>query len=94
MNVTFIINNINPDLFPDYDLLNPPRTVPSSIDDDESLPEALELADRLKEVTHESELRRIVWEAFRGLFMDEIAGDRDSAEYRDAIFDAWKYYVR
>ena len=55
---------------------------------------ASEIAERLMGATSESELRRIVWESFQDLFVDEIAGNRDSEEYRDAVYDAWKYHCR
>ena len=92
MNIT-IINHINP--YPELDPHNLPRTLATNkFSYDEPLPAALELADRLREVLTESELRRVVWEAFRDQFMDEIAGDRDSSEYRDAALDVWRDCIR
>jgi len=94
MNTRITIQNIYYPPLPEYDPLNPPRTVPGEFNTDETLPTASELADRLKGVTRESDLRRIIWEAFRDQFIHEIAGDRGADDYRDAAFDAWKYYCR
>ena len=94
MNITYIINNINPDLIPEFDPRNPPRTVPGGVDYDQTSPDAQEIIEKLKDCTRESDLRRIIWEAFLDQFKGEIAGDRDSAEYRDAVFDVWRYYAR
>ena len=93
MNVTFIINNINPDLFPDFDPRNPPHTTPDGVDDSIHA-DAKEVIERLNSATSESDLRRTIWEAFREMFMGEIVGDSDSKEYQDAVFDVWKYYCR
>ena len=57
-------------------------------------PDTKEIIERLNGATSESDLRRIIWEVFRDMFMGEIVGDRDSKEYQDAVFDVWKYYCR
>ena len=84
MNITYINHIYHPPV-PDYDPLNLPRTVGC----DEPLPAASELADRLMGATSESELRRIVWEAFRDLFIA-----RDAEDYREAVYDTWKHHIR
>ena len=95
MNINFIIHNIHHPQFPDYDPLNPPMTVQKSrFSYDEPLPEALELAHRLRDVLTESDLLRTVWEAFRDQFIDCNGGDRDAEEYRDAVFDMWRKFCR
>ena len=94
MSTKITFNTIYHQPLPEYDPRNPPRTVPGGFNTDETLPSASELAERLKGVTHESELRRIVWEAFLEQFKGEIAGGRNSDEYRDAVFDCFKHYAR
>lgn len=96
MNTHIIINNIYHPPAPDYDPLNLPKTLATSrFSYDETLPAAQELADRLLGAAYESELQRIVWEAFRDLFIvDEVSGDRYSEEYRDAVYDAWRDCIR
>ena len=95
MNTRITINNIYQPLAPDYGPLNLPRTVSESrFSYDEIHPDALELIGKLMKAQTDHDLRKIIWESFRDLFMDEIAGDRDGGEYRDAVYDAWKYQVR
>ena len=85
MNIT-IINHINP--YPELDPHNLPRTLATNkFSYDEPIPAALELADRLMEVSYESDLRRVVWEVFRDLFMNET-------EYAESEYDAWKHHIR
>lgn len=94
MNTRIIINNIYQPQFPDYDPLNLPRTVSNSrFSYDVVHPDALDLVRKLMHAQTDHDLRKIVWEAFRDQFMDGIAGDRDSEEYRDAVYDAWKYHA-
>lgn len=91
MNTQITINNniYNPPL-PDYDPLNPPYTVPGSIGN-VIHPDAREIIERLMGATTESDVRRIIWETFRDLFMDCNDGDQD---YKEAIYDVWKWYIR
>ena len=71
--------------------MNPPRTVPSSIDNDDIHEDAKEIIERLMGATSESDLRRIVWEAFRDSFMDCNEANQD---HKEAIYDVWKWYIR
>jgi hypothetical protein len=92
MHINFIITHINPT---EYDPLNLPRTVSNSRFSYDSIhPDALELVGKLMKAQTDHDLRKIIWESFKDLFMDEIAGDRDSTEYREAVFDVWRYYCR
>ena len=67
-------------------------SVDSGVDDINE--NAKQIIEKLNSATSESDLRCIIWEVFREMFMDEIVGDRDSEEYQDAVFDAWKCYCR
>lgn len=79
----------------EYDPLNLPRTVSQSkFSYDEIHEDALDLIGKLIEAQTDHDVRRIVWEAFQNLFMDEIAGAHGSEEYREAVCDAWKYHSR
>jgi len=92
MNINFINTHIHPNFFPSFDPLNPPRTASESrFSYDPIHPDALAIVEKLKNARTESEVREIVWDSFRDLIMDEIAGDRD---YREAVFYAWKWYMK
>ena len=92
MKINFIIKNIHPT---EYDPLNLPRTVSNSrFSYDQVHPGAKELIRKLMKAQTDHDMRTVIWESFRDLFMDEISEDRESAEYHEAVYDAWKHYIR
>ena len=87
MDINFIIKHIHPT---NFDPLNLPRTVSESrFSYDPINPDALAIIEKLKNAGTEGEVREIVWDAFRDLFVDSEDGD-----YREAVFDIWRYYCR
>ena len=90
MNINFIINHIYHQPFPDFDPLNPLRTVSQSrFSYDPNHPAALAIIEKLKNAETEGEVREIVWGAFRDMFMDGVDWERS-----EALFDVWRYYCR
>ena len=82
MNITYVINNPTK-----YDPLHPPRTVSNDrFSYDPVHLDALDIIEKLKNCTKESEVRRAIWEAFRDQFMNEAA--------EGCEFDVWRYYCR
>ena len=85
MNMDPIFNHIYPARIPKFDPFNLPRSTVS--DDrfgyDEIHPDATQIIERLKYAVNENDVQGIVWEAFRDLFMDGIAG-----KTLDVLFNA------
>jgi hypothetical protein len=93
MNINFIIKHIHPDLFPEYDPRNPPRTVPDCPTDDIH-PDVQEIIEKLLSIKTDGDLKELCWQLFGEHFSNEIADTCGGSEYENVEFDIWKTCCR